>query len=413
MLSGALVLPFAIWIGAAVIAYFMTGDAIFPYTFAVVPAVAAALYLYYYRRHHRDYLASAKLGRERMAFVQAAVAELDAVATPQPDPSKRELTETEIAATRYLFECARQPVGQFEGFTRIDNFQLAALRYQLNYLSYGLALLQCKYMPNFHGYLNEAQRYAIESLAVPEVCAYWKFESLWGNLTWNPDPIGTRDNIMLTGLSLPPLTTYAANTGDLRYERGGALRFRPFKGRDVAYPHDAQSFVKSILWNWSVATYYHYPCEPFWIFPICNAYALCGIIAYDRVNGTGHAAGVYDRFVRVLEEEFTTPDGGVHPALSSFTGISPYAEHGLMEFDNLVSMCQVVNAIHPGYAKRWYAFAREEYFDLGASGLTLKQRSWETARISATTGRTREWRLPPSHLGRGSMATTPSRRRPS
>ena len=37
VLSGALVLPFAIWIGAAVIAYFMTGEAIFTYTFVIVP----------------------------------------------------------------------------------------------------------------------------------------------------------------------------------------------------------------------------------------------------------------------------------------------------------------------------------------------------------------------------------------
>ena len=56
----------------------------------------------------------------------------------------------------------------------------------------------------------------------------------------------------------------------------------------------------------------------------------------------GTLPSVYDRFVRALEEEFATPDGGVHPTISSFTGISPYAEHGLMEFDNLVSMCQVV-----------------------------------------------------------------------
>ena len=64
-----------------------------------------------------------------------------------PDADARSLREVdagetadEVAASRYLFDRTLQPVGQLEGFTRLDNIQLAALRYQLNYLGWGLAL---------------------------------------------------------------------------------------------------------------------------------------------------------------------------------------------------------------------------------------------------------------------------------
>src|SRR5690606_36028459 len=118
------------------------------------------------------------------------------------------------------------------------------------YINYGLSMLQAQYTPNFHGYLSQAQRYGIESLTRPEVCGYWKYESLWGNLRWNPDPIGTKDNIMLTGWSLIALATYSANTGDTRYRQPGALKFKPFKYFSKTYAHDEHSFVKALTWNW-------------------------------------------------------------------------------------------------------------------------------------------------------------------
>lgn len=376
VLLGMLALPIAVWLGAAAAAYVAAGGTAFASTWAIVLPLAAGLLGLRTFMVQRNQRASIELGKKRAAELPAALAELDAAAVAAPDASERELTPDEIAAARYLLDRALQPIGRFDGFTRIDNFQLAALRYQLNYISYGLALLQCKYAPNFHGYLNAAQRYAIESLATPAVCSYWKLENLWGNFTWNPDPIGTRDNIMLTGFSLSPLTTYAANTGDLRYQQGKTLRFAPFRRRDTVYLHDAGTFLDAILWNWRAARYFFYACEPFWVFPICNAYALCGIIPYDRINGTTVAASVYEPFRQALEDEFITPDGGMHPELSALIGISPFLYAPQMQFDNLVSMCQVFNAIHPGYAKRWYALIRKETFQLGPDGLSLRERAW-------------------------------------
>jgi hypothetical protein len=48
-----------------------------------------------------------------------------------------------------------------------------------------------------------------------------------------------------------------------------------------------------------------------------------------------------------------------------------------MQFDNLMSVAQVYNAIHPGLAKRWYAMGRHDFIVLGPNGLAVKGRPWD------------------------------------
>ena len=378
LLCGMVIAPPLVWAIAAIVAPTMAGDRVAPATWVVVPMLTLSLYALHRYLLHRNYQAAVLLGHKRSLRTPGWLAELDQTqsrVTDARDPS-RVLTPDQLGGLRYILDRALQPVGQFEGFTRIDNFQLAGLRYQLNYISYGLAMLQRKYLPNFHGYLDQAQRYAIESLTAPEVCGYWKYENLWGNLSLNQDPIGTKDNVMLTGLSLPALTCYTENTGDRRYERQGALQFRPCRSSRTSYGHDAGSFVESIVWNWRRSPYFLYPCEPHWVFPICNAYALCGIKPFDRCNGTEFAADAYPSFMRMLDSEFVAPGGSLQPELSALIGISPFWNVTQMQMDNLLSVSQVFNGVHPGYARLWYVFGRHEYLKLTPDGLQLTQGSW-------------------------------------
>lgn len=378
ILCGMVIAPPIVWAAAALIAASMATDEIAPATWIVVPLLVVALTALHFTLLRRNYQAACKLGDQRAAALPAWLDELDQVQSPVTDAATRELTPDELAGLRYILDRALQPVGQFEGFARIDNFQLAGLRYQLNYMSYGLAMLQRKYVPNFHGYLDRAQRYAVESLTSPDVCGYWKYENLWGNLSLNPDPIGTRDDVMLTGLSLPALSCYVENTGDHRYERKNALQFQPYKWFGKTYGHDARSFVDCIVWNWHRSNYFLYPCEPHWVFPICNSYAMCGIKPFDRCNGTSFARDNYSAFMRMLDSEFIAPGGGLQPELSALVGISPFWNVTQMQRDNLLSVAQVFNAVHPGYAKLWYVCGRHEYLKLTPEGLELTDGSWST-----------------------------------
>lgn len=371
-LTGMLLLPLLGWLGPAVLAA-LVADGIAPHAAWSVPLVAALIGANAWRADRAFRARARARGERRAAALPDALAALDVARVPVPRPETRELTPEALAGARYLFDRALQPVGQLEGFSRYDNFQLCALRYQLNYISYGLAMMQCHYTPNFHGYLNEAQRFAIDSLALPEVCGYWKWESWFGGFRASPDPVG-RDNVMLTGWSLPPITVYAANTGDLRYQQPGALSMRPFRSLDVAYPHDANSFVASLDMNWSSAPYAMYPCEPHWSFPICNAFGMCGVVPYDRVNGTGVAAKHFGNLLEKLEDEFLMADGDAAPVRNDLTGmdfviqLAP-ASVGML---NELAMATFMTPLQPGLARRAYAIARQECFRLDGEGFRLR-----------------------------------------
>ena len=66
------------------------------------------------------------------------------------------------------------------------------MRYQLNFVQYAMAMSQYTRTPAFTGYLAEAQRNAIEKMLDPRVWKYWRWENLWGNLRWEPDPMPPR-----------------------------------------------------------------------------------------------------------------------------------------------------------------------------------------------------------------------------
>jgi hypothetical protein len=192
--------------------------------------------------------------------------------------------------------------------------------------------------------------------------------------------VGTLDNIMLTGWSQVALTTYAANTGDLRYQEEGALLFKPIRHGKTCYAHNAHSFTRSIIDNWRHSITKLYACEPHWVFPLCNAYAYSGLLPYDRVNGTHHARDNHAALVHQLEADFLLPDGSVRAVLNTLTGWR-WLSRGMPVQSSLIlllQLCRVSNAFHPGYARRWYLIAREKFLAIDTEGhLQLKELSWD------------------------------------
>lgn len=157
-----------------------------------------------------------------------------------------ELTAQQLAFQRYILDRALQPLDRFDGFEWFDQFREAAVRYQLNYAQWALALAQYRCTPAFHGYLTEAQRRLIEKMTARSVWEYWRWENLWGNFRADPDPI-RRDNIMLSGYYGVMLGTYASLTGDLRYDEPGCLEFR--WNRRKQYRYDAPSIARIVHEN--------------------------------------------------------------------------------------------------------------------------------------------------------------------
>ncbi|MET0660862.1 MAG: hypothetical protein ABW110_22205, partial [Steroidobacteraceae bacterium] len=234
--TGALAFPILVWLGAAALAALIVGDVMAPWASLTAGAVVCTFALAFF------YTGSSKRKRQlaarerRNQYLPTAVAESAQRAMVAPAVDTDELSPRELSISRYVLDRALQPVDQFQGFTHLDQFQPAALRYQLNFLHYSLALQQCQFTPSFHGYLSLGQRRLLEKFQDRRVWGYWIYEALLGRFSLDFDPIGW-DNIMLGGFFNLNLGLYASNTGDYRYCEPGALRFR-LNARKT-YLHDA------------------------------------------------------------------------------------------------------------------------------------------------------------------------------
>lgn len=364
--AGLVLAPFVVWIGAAVLAGTMAGEAVWSPAAALVPAATFAfLGFVAWRDAQRGRAERAHL-QVRQGYLPQALAEAGRVAAPVPQPGERELTADQLAALRYGLDRALQPVGQYGGYNRIDQFQTASLRYQINTLGYTLALIQTHYTPSFHGYLSDAQTNLTETYLDKQVWGYWVYETAWGHLNLTDfDPAG-RDNIMLTGWLGLQLGLSMSATGDFRYAQPGSL---PFRLNDrKTFSHSIHTLAESVVANFERSKFCLYPCEPNWLYPICNHYGMTFLVIYDRLFGTDHSRRLMGPWLANLDAEFTDRKGSIIGLRSELTGLElpfPSGEIAYAGFEN---------AFAPDRARRMWAIARTELSTLLATGADGRQR---------------------------------------
>jgi Linalool dehydratase/isomerase len=350
--AGMVIGPILVWGGAAILAGAMTGDAIWLPAVFLVPAMVAAIGIYAYQRAERRRTSELQRFEARRKTLPAAIAEAIEIAAPIPSFAEREMSAEDLAAARYLLDRALQPVGEMNGYDKVDQFQTSAWRYQINNIGYALSMIQCHYAPSFHGYLGQAQRNLIELYLRRKIWSYWIYESAWGHLNLtNPDP-ADKDNIMLTGWFGLQVGMYMLNSGDRRYAEPGSLTFRLSPHR--AFAHDLHSIEHSVMRNFLGAPFCLYPCEPNWVYPICNHFGMASLAVYDRVFGTKCVDAVLDNWLKSLDTEFTDYSGSVIGLRSELTGIRfpfPAGEAGFAIFENCFA---------PERAQRMWAIARGE-----------------------------------------------------
>jgi len=146
------------------------------------------------------------------------------VSVAPPLIEDRELSLEELRMIQYIIDQGLRDINDWAGFNVIDQFQTSALRYQLYEMGYCLGAYQGIYTPSFHGYASEAARNVIKKSFTKKVMGFWKWESLWGHFSTNPDPVN-KDNIMVTGFLLLTIMLYTANTGDDCFTKPKSLEF--------------------------------------------------------------------------------------------------------------------------------------------------------------------------------------------
>ena len=350
--NGMVIAPLTVWFGSALLAGALVGETVWPPALALAPMAAAGIFLWFQHQTAQRHAADRLRFAQRQQFFATSRVEVNERAHSEPAVSTRELDPEQLAAARYALDRALQPVGEYKGYTIIDQFQPAALRYQINHLGFALGMVQGHYTPNFSGYLLQAQRNLVETYLVKRVWDYWVLESMWGHANFSKFDPAAKDNIMLTGWYGMHVNQYMLNSGDRQYAEPGSLTFR--LSERTAFPHSAHTLAQSILDNYQRSDFCLFPCEPNWVYPVCNMYGLGSLAAHDAVFGTHYAQVSLPRWLEMLESEFTDEKGSIIGLRSYWTGLEiPFyaGEAGFAFFANVFS---------PALARRLWAIGRKE-----------------------------------------------------
>lgn len=248
----------------------------------------------------------------------------------------------------FLLDRALQPLEQFNGFEWLDQFQTAAVRYQINFLGYGLSMAQFSQFPALRGYLDEAQNRLVRKLTDYRVWKYWQLENIWGNLQRNPDPL-SRENIMYTGFSLLQMTLHEKAQGRAIYAHQGSFRLQHPSGK--SFDHDMHALAASLTRENKRRDFHLVACEPNWIYPLCNTIGAAALKSFSPQAWAQQESIFRER----LEQEFIDTTGHFVPCRSAYTGLALPNIGGVMP---QAMPCFFLNALLPDIALRHWMVLR-------------------------------------------------------
>lgn len=283
------------------------------------------------------------------ALAQDATTLLPAWVAATPDKMPV-LSPDDLALQRFALDRALQPLGAFNGFEWLDQYQTAAVRYQISFLSYALSLTHARFTPAFRGYSAKAQKNLILKQADHRIWAYWEKENRWGNLDRNPDP-GARENIMYTGFCALQMAMYQKATGDDFFEDKNNFMLRHPSG--LSYRYALTDFLQSMLNETGTSRFYLVSCEPNWIYPVCNSIGMSALKSRLPDTWNAHAAA----FRHALEQDFINAKGNFISCRSRRAGFA-FPDIGGALAQSLP--CFFFNLLFPDIALRhWLALRRK------------------------------------------------------
>src|SRR5262249_52578712 len=155
--TGNHIAPPVVWAGAAALAAQRAGRKSkhwrgTPYVVATILGVLAYEQLRERRKRFRSQQKQAEAANE---LLRTAVPPRRAPHRP-PVHVAGELADDALALTRRFVDAAYKPLDDWEDWDVIEQFQPAALRYQIDHLIYTMALQKYARTPAFRGYHDEA-----------------------------------------------------------------------------------------------------------------------------------------------------------------------------------------------------------------------------------------------------------------
>ncbi|MET7769507.1 hypothetical protein [Nocardia sp. NPDC005366] len=285
---------------------------------------------------------------------------------PQTMPSVSESSADDLAFQRYVLDLALQPLDRFDGFDRIEQIGGSALRYQLNFIGYALAMAQYTRTPAFTGYLAEAQRNAIVKMCDKRVWGYWAAESLIGYARINTDPM-RHANVMYTGYFGVMLGLYETLNADRTFDRPGSLKltWSPRRVHDYDFARLSRAIRRNMHARENCP---QYACEPHLIYPICNVFAFNTLVMHDRLHGTDLTGDLVDRIRHsYLHDGWRLRDGRFIPGR---LGPSLTISRPVLGYD--AGMVAWLNAMMPDLARDTWTTIRDRFVDFDGSSVRLR-----------------------------------------
>ena len=286
-------------------------------------------------------------------------------------PEVRAASETDLQLWRFMLDRALQPVDEFNGFDRIDEFREAAKRYQICNMSYMLGIHTYTHTPAFRGYVAQAQTNLSLKMMDHRCWSYWQMENVWGNFRSNPDPFA-RDNIMYYGWYGGMLGINLCNTGDEQFNRPGSIRLQHPNGS--VYQSSFSEICQIIRKNMQGSDFCLFPCEPRWIYPICNNFGALSLKCHDRVYGTRYWEEIRERYQESLEREFVTINGRITAIRDYHTGMTVPALTATMA-DAVTAL--FIHPLLPELACRSWEIVRHDLIKVGQGKIELLTNGWD------------------------------------
>jgi hypothetical protein len=163
---------------------------------------------------------------------------------------------------------------------------------------------------------------------------------------------------MVSGYILLGAALYQIATRDDRYAKKNSMEFVVTDG--ARYKYDLGSIADAVFHNMDQNAYNLYPCEPNWIYSLCNLVGIGGIVASDKVLGNDYGDRLKDRFEAALANEFSNADGTILPIRSELTG---FTIPGLAGAISDVAPSIFCGPYLPHVAHRHWALMKEENFN--------------------------------------------------
>lgn len=230
-------------------------------------------------------------------------------------PGVGPLDDKQAGHLRRILDLSERLPDDWSGMMNRSSLQedFGALRFQLAYMSYALALTHVHRLPAAPAVFREPFQRLIEKMLSPDVWTYWRHVSTGngpinkalGELPpqWNPVH---EDNIMYSAYVQSMALLYHYLFNDPKYAEPGALTFKlqPYYWGDggQSFEYDERSLNDRLYWQMVEKGYLGIACEPNCVFQICNQPAIFGFRMHDLVYGGSTAEEVTEGYKQAWSE---------------------------------------------------------------------------------------------------------------